>query len=149
MASAGNCMENIPKGGYSRLKWLRFSMVIFALLDATAHLFASPGATSEVTFWIELEVTVYIVIGVIYLLGLRSWYTPAILFSVLNIILFFVSGVSAIPGINPTALSGHVELFQYSFGRAFSVIGWLYLIIMGLVLNRIDRGSKIDEMLNK
>ena len=37
-------------GGYRRIQWLRFSMVFFALLGAASHIFASPGATPEITF---------------------------------------------------------------------------------------------------
>ena len=135
------------RGPFAALKWLRFSMVVLALLDAAAHLFASPGQTSQVTFWLESEVAVYVLVSMIYLLGLRSWYTPAIAYSVLNLVIFFVSAFVTLPGITHSALVGHVEFSQYSFGRGFSLLAWLYLIVMGVVLNRLDGGSKLDALL--
>lgn len=135
------------RGNLAGLKWLRGSMVLLALLDAAAHLFSSPGQTPEVTFWIETEVAAYVLIGIIYLLGLHSWYTPAIAYSVLNMLIFFLSAFVVLPGITHSVLLGHVEFAQYSFGRTFSVLGWLYLIIVGLVLNRFDHGSKLDALL--
>ncbi len=140
-------VETAQDGAYSGLKWIRFSMVILALLDAAAHLFASPGQTAEVTFWLETEVAVYILISAIYLLGLRSWYTPAIAYSVLNLVIFFLSAVVVLPGITHSALVGHIQFSKYSFGRGFSLLAWLYLIVVGLVLNRIDKGSKLDALL--
>ena len=135
------------RGPFAGLKWLRFSMVVLALLDAAAHLFASPGQTGQVTFWLETEVAVYVLVAFIYLLGLRSWYTPAIAYSVLNLVIYFVSAFIVLPGITHSALVGHVEFSKYFFGRAFSLLGWLYLIIMGIVLNRVDKGSKLDALL--
>ena len=135
------------RGAFAGLKWLRFSMVVLALLDAAAHLFASPGQTGQVTFWLETEVAVYVLVAIIYLLGLRSWYTPAIAYSVLNLVIYFLSAFVVLPGITHSALVGHVEFAKYSFGRSFSLLGWLYLIVIGLVLNRVDKGSKLDALL--
>ncbi len=134
---------------YAVLKWFRFSMVVMALLNVAAHLFASPGQTGEVTFWLETEVAAYVVVSVIYLLGLRSWYTPAIGYSVLNLAIYFVSAFVTLPGITHSALVGHVQFDKYSFGRAFSLIPWVYLVVVGLVLNRMDKGSKLDELLRE
>lgn len=136
-------------GAFTGIKWLRFTMVALALLDAAAHLFASPGQTPEVTFWLETEVAVYVLVSVIYLLGLRSWYTPAIAYSVLNLVVFFLSAFVRLPGITHSALVGHVQFAKYSFGRGFSLLAWLYLIIVGLVLNRVDRGSGLDRLLRE
>ncbi len=137
------------RGAFAGLKWLRFSMVVLALLDAAAHLFASPGQTQAVTFWLETEVAAYVLVSVVYLLGLRSWYTPAIAYSVLNLVIFFLSAFVALPGITHGTLIGHVEFAQYSFGRAFSLLAWVYLIAAGLVLNRLDKGSKLDALLRE
>ncbi len=142
-----NVHARAGSGAFSWLKWLRFSMVVLALLDAAAHLFASPGQTHAITFWLETEVAAYILIGVIYLLGLRSWYGPAIAYSVLNLIIFFLSAYVPMPGISHGALTGHVAFARYSFGRGFSLAAWLYLIGMGLWLNRIDPGSQLDALL--
>ncbi len=135
------------RGAFSLLKWLRFSMVVLALLDAAAHLFASPGQTHAITFWLETEVAAYVLIGVIYLLGLRSWYGPAVAYSVVNLVIFFVSAYVPMPGITHGALTGHVAFGHYSFGRGFSLLAWAYLIGMGLWLNRIDQGSQLDALL--
>jgi len=129
------------------IRWLRFSMVIVALLDAAAHIFASPASTAPQTFWLETEVAFYVLIAVIFLLGLRSWYVPTIAYSMLNVLLFFISAFVAIPLISHAALVGHVQFGQFSFGRGFSLGGWVWLIVVGWILTRIDRGSKLDELL--
>ncbi len=134
-------------GAFPSITWMRFSMVVLALLDAAAHLFASPGQTHVITFWLETEVAAYILISVIYLLGLRSWYGPSIAYSVVNLVIFFISAYVPIPGVTHGALAGHVAFGHYSFGRGFSLLAWVYLIGMGLWLNRIDRGSQVDALL--
>ncbi len=129
------------------VKWLRFSMVIVALLDAAAHIFASPGSTAPQTFWLETEVAFYVLIAVIFLLGLRTWYMPTIAYSLINVVLFFVSAFATIPLVTHAALVGHVQFGQFSFGRGFSLGGWVWLILVGWLLTRIDHGSKLDELL--
>jgi len=49
----------------------------------------------------------------VYLLGLRMWYLPALAYSVLNLVLFFVSGFVAIPGISKAALTGHLAFSPF------------------------------------
>jgi len=88
-----------------------------------------------------------VLIAVIFLLGLRSWYVPTIAYSMLNVLLFFISAFVAIPLITHAALVGHVQFGQFSFGRGFSLGGWVWLIVVGWILTRIDRGSKLDELL--
>jgi hypothetical protein len=134
-------------GGYSKIKFLRFSLLFFAILDAAAHLYASPSTYPYVTFWLEIEVSAFIVISVVFLLGLRIWYLPAIIFTLFNLVLYLVSGIVAIPPISPVALTGHIQFADYSFGRAFSLIAWLYIIIIGSVALRLDRGSKLNDLL--
>ncbi len=129
------------------VKWLRFSMVMMALLNAAAHIFASPGSTAPQTFWLETEVAFYVLIAVIFLLGLRTWYMPTIAYSVINVALFFISAFAAIPFVTHAALVGHVQFGEFSFGRGFSLAGWMWLILVGWLLTRIDRGSKLDELL--
>ena len=136
-------------GGYTGIKWWRFTMVVLALLDAAAHLFASPGQTPEVTFWLETEVATYILIATVYLLGLRIWYSPAIAYSVLNVVIFFLSALVPIPGITQSALVGHIQFAHYSFGRGFSLLAWVYLIAVGFVLNRRDHGSSLNALLRQ
>ena len=134
-------------GGYTGKKIVRFTVMLFALIDAAAHLYASPASYPLVTFWLEIEVAAFIVIGIVFLLGLRIWYLPSVLFTVLNLVLYLVSGVVAIPPISPVALTGHVQFLDYSFGRAFSLIAWIYIIVVGLILFRYDKGSRINELL--
>lgn len=131
------------------VKWLRFSMVIVALLDAAAHIFASPASTAPQTFWLETEVAFYVLIAVIFLLGLRTWYVPTIAYSLINMVLFFVSAFVTIPLVTHAALVGHVQFGQFSFGRGFSLGGWVWLIVVGWLLTRVDRGSKLDELLKE
>ena len=137
----------ILTGGYTGKKIVRFTVMLFALVDAAAHLYASPATYPLVTFWLEIEVSAFIVIGIVFLLGLRIWYLPSVIFTIFNLILYFVSGIVAIPPIAPAALTGHVEFLDYSFGRAFSLIAWAYIIVVGLLLFRFDKGSRINDLL--
>ncbi len=130
-----------------RVHWARFALVIVALMDAAAHLFASPSKYPDDTLWLEGEVALYILIAVIYLFGMRMWYVPALLYTVLNMVLYFVSGFVAIPGITPVALSGHLEFAQYYFGRGLSVGSWVFLLVVGILMVRFDPGSKINALL--
>ncbi len=129
---------------------LRLSLVFFALVDVAAHIFASPGATPIVSYWIDIETASYGLISVIYLLGLRTYYGPPIVFTAYNMIMFFVSGFTALPfGINNAPLTGHIQFLQYSFGRGFSLGAWLYLLIVGLIMLRVDRGSRLNDLLKQ
>ena len=87
---------------------------------------------------------------VVYLLGLRRYYWPPILFTAYNLVMYFVSGLVALPfGISKAPLVGHLQFAQYSFGRGFSLLPWLYLLIMGIVLLKKDPGSKLNELLDR
>ncbi len=134
-------------GGYDLVKLARFSVVVFALLNVAAHLYALPGISPIVTFWLEIEVAAFIVIGIVFLLGLRMWYLPSILFAAFNLVIFLLSGVFALGAINPAPLTGHIEFAQYSFGRAFSLAGWVYLIVAGTILLFKDKGSALNTLL--
>lgn len=127
---------------------LRMSMVFFALLDVAAHIYASPGATPIVSYWIDIETATYGLIAVVYLLGLRRHYLLPVLFTVYNLVMYFVSGLVVLPfGIDPTPLAGHVQFLQYSFGRGMSMAAWLYLLVVGVLLLKKDPGSKINQLL--
>ncbi|MGP6207672.1 hypothetical protein ACNF42_06580 [Cuniculiplasma sp. SKW3] len=134
-------------GGYTPVKIVRFLVMAFSLIDAAAHLYASPATYPLVTFWLEIEVSAFIVIGIVFLLGLRIWYLPSILFTLFNLIVYLLSGIVALPPISPAALTGHVQFNNYSFGRAFSLGAWLFIIVVGTILLRYDRGSKLNELL--
>ncbi|MGC8513631.1 MAG: hypothetical protein ACP5P1_11465 [Acidimicrobiales bacterium] len=83
------------------IHWVRFALVLVALIDGAAHIFASPAKSPEVTLWLDGEVVFYVLIAVIYLFGLRMWYLPAVGYSLLNLVMFFVSGFVATPASRP------------------------------------------------
>ncbi len=127
---------------------LRMSMVFFALLDVAAHIYASPGATPLVSYWIDIETATYGLIAVVYLLGLRRHYLLPILFTIYNLVMYFVSGLVVLPfGIDPAPLVGHVQFLHYSFGRGMSMAAWLYLLVVGIILLKKDPGSKLNQLL--
>ncbi|BFI73826.1 hypothetical protein YN1_8130 [Nanoarchaeota archaeon] len=138
---------NIRTGPYSLIKFLRFSLAFAALFEIAAHLYAIPAATPVATMYLDTEIALYTFVAIIYIFGLRMWYWPAWIYSIINIVLFFISGIIAIPGVTSQPLIGHLEFSQYSFGRAGSVICWIYLIIFGAIALKYDKGSKINELL--
>lgn len=145
-----NEMPSVVEPSHRALEYVRLSMVVFALADVAAHLFASPGATPIVSYWIDIETATYGLIAVVYLLGLRRYYLPPILFTAYNLVMYFVSGLVALPfGISKAPLVGHLQFAQYSFGRGFSLLPWLYLLVMGIVLLKKDPGSKLNELLDR
>lgn len=128
-------------------RW-RVALAFFALIDVAAHLFASPGGTPIISYWLDIETAAYGLIAVIYLLGLATYYGPPILFTAYNMLMYGLSGVMSLPfGINPHPLVGHIEILQYSFGRAFSVAAWLVLLVAGIWMWRHDPGSELDRLL--
>lgn len=138
----------VPNQRIHLIHGLRLSLVFFALLDVAAHLFAAPGATPIVSYWIDIETASYGLIAVIYLLGIRQFYGPPIIFTAYNVFMYFMSGLVALPfGITKEPLVGHIQFLQYSFGRGFSLIPWIYLFVVGLIMLRIDKGSKLNELL--
>ena len=142
-----NALLQSITGGYSKIKFLRFTILSFAIIDAAAHLYASPSSYPYVTFWLEIEVAAFIVIGIVFLLGLKIWYLPSVLFTAFNLMIYLLSGIVALPPISPTALSGHIQFSSYSFGRAFSMVAWIYIILVGSVSIKIDKGSRLNDLL--
>lgn len=140
-------IKKLGLGNFSRVNMLRFFLAIFALLEVAAHLFASPGATPQITFWLEVEIAVYSIIAIIYLLGLRFYYTPALLFSVFNILIYFISAFAVLPGISTAPLVGHIQFLQYSFGRGVALSNWILLIVLGAAALKYDKGSEINAFL--
>lgn len=136
-------------GGYTPIKIVRFTLMALAILDAAAHLYASPASYPLVTFWLEIEVSAFIVISIVFLLGLKIWYLPSVLFTVFNLVIYLISGVIPLPPISGAPLVGHVQFASYSFGRTFSLVAWIYIIIVGLILLKYDKGSKINDLLRE
>lgn len=129
----------------------RFILALFVILVAAAHLaFVTPASASsnfqEFALWINIEVVAYTVIAVIYLLGVRTWYLPASLFNAFNVILYFLSGVVAIPGLTSAAYGGHLNIAS-SLVITVMVVSWLSSLILGLVMLKYDRGSELDKLL--
>ncbi|MDA8072700.1 MAG: hypothetical protein M0Z40_07775 [Actinomycetota bacterium] len=136
-----------PDRTVRNIHWTRFALVLVALVDAAAHIFASPAKSPEVTLWLDGEVVLYVLIAMVYLLGLRMWYLPSLAYSALNLVLFFVSGYVAIPGITTAALTGHLAFSHYYFGRGFSLGAWIFLLVVGAAMLKFDKGSKLNALL--
>ncbi|MHB8262767.1 MAG: hypothetical protein ACYDGY_03320 [Acidimicrobiales bacterium] len=130
-----------------QVHWFRFSLAFFALVNVASHLYAIPAKYPVQTLWLEGEVAFYVMVAVIYILGLRMWYAPAILYTVFNLLAFFLSGVITIPGITSTVFITHLTVFQYSWGRGLSVLAWAYLLAVGVYMLRADKGSGLNKLL--
>ncbi len=138
-----------PENSLVKIQRLRLSLAFFALLDVAAHLFAEPATSRIISYWIDIETASYGLIAVIYLLGLRQFYAPPLWFTTYNMFMYFLSGFIALPfGINPTPLTGHIQFADYSFGRSFSLIAWIYLLVVGWWMLKHDHGSKLNELLS-
>ncbi len=138
--------QNLPKN-YDKIHFVRFFVAIFALFDAAAHMFAVPGASPGVTFYLDTETAIYILIGVLFIMGLKSYYLIAWVYNIWNLCLYFISGLIVIPGLYSTVLVGHIAFSQYSYGRTLSLAGWLVILIFGFILMKYDKGSRINELL--
>ena len=130
-----------------QVHWLRFSLAFFALVNVASHLYALPAKYPVQTLWLEGEVAFYVMVAVVYILGLRMWYVPAILYTVFNLLAFFLSGIITIPGITSTVFSTHLTVFQYSWGRGLSVLAWAYLLVVGVYMLWADKGSGLNKLL--
>ncbi len=131
------------------MKWMRFSLAVAAIIISAANIFGSFTAeTPQIMFWLLFETSAYITIAIVYLLGLRSWYLPATLFSIFNIIIFFISSIVVVPVI-ANQLTGNTSFLSYTYGQAFVLFGWIYIISVGLLAYKIDKGSKLDKILNE
>ncbi|MDE1856271.1 MAG: hypothetical protein KGH49_03495 [Candidatus Micrarchaeota archaeon] len=130
----------------SKVAFLRFSLAIFAILNAAAHLYPSPSGSMAGQFYFNLEVILYSVIALMFVLGLKRWYAIATVYSVLNIALFIIAGTVTLPGITGSALTSNLDFMHYDISRLFSVVSYIYLIFAGLVLIKLDKGSKIERL---
>ncbi len=168
---AANSQKSIEKANL--LHWGRFLVAVFAILVAAAHLaftiplsaasFQAPhttnttttthppsggfGSFNELGFWFDLEVIAYTIIAVIFLFGLRTWYWPAVGFNIFNLGIYFISGVVAIPGITSMASPGRFSLMAGLSSINIIIIGWVFVLILGLLLLKYDPGSELDKLL--
>jgi hypothetical protein len=160
--------------------WGRMLIAIFALLIAATHLasatpsgsFSAPSASrttnssstathtgysagggggfSPLSLWIDIEVIAYTIIAVVFLLGIRTWYAPAVLFNAFNLGIYFLSGVVAIPGISAMAFGGRLAFLSGSpLSTTFILVfSWVAALIIGLLLLKYDKGSGLDALMH-
>lgn len=145
------------------LHWSRFVMAVLALLIAAGHLaYTIPLSSSSfpmhlptnqtnqtqahipssgfnsfnmLGFWFDIEVIAYTIIAVIFLLGIRTWYIPSVLFNILNMCLYFFlfpSHFNIMPGLSTINII---------------VIGWVLFLIIGLLMLKYDPGSELNKLL--
>ncbi|HVC58365.1 MAG TPA: hypothetical protein VND15_02720 [Candidatus Acidoferrales bacterium] len=124
----------------------RFSLVISAVAAAAAHIFSSPSGSALGQYWFNVEVIVYAVLAVTFMLGLKRWYILAVAFSAFNLALFLLAGVIAIPGVTTAPLAANLNFSGYDISRLASVATYIYIILAGLVLMLYDKGSKLEKL---
>ena len=139
--------SNTPKswfaGGYSRIKIMRFSLVVLALLDFSAVALGNQiwNYANYLSLWFGLVGAGYIIIAVVYLLGLRMWYGPNEIFLLLSAFVNLYLGAGS--DMNPLGSLG-----SHGFNFVLSLT-WVYLVLVGLLMMRYDKGSKINELLSQ
>ena len=160
--------------GEEKLRLGRAALAIFALLVAAAHLgytgssfggaptmtsnqvhstsgsgssgFAGPSFNA-MSFWFAVEVIAYTLIAVVFLLGLRTWYTLAMAFNAFNLVIYFLSGVIGIPGVTPGAFPGRFDIMLGLSSINIIIIGWVVVLVLGLIMLKYDPGSELDRLL--
>ncbi len=65
--------------------------------------------------WIDIEVIVYVLVAMVYLLGIRTWYAAATVFNAFNLGIYLLSGLIAIPGITGNPFGSHLSIISPSF----------------------------------
>ncbi len=137
--------NNTPKkfiaGSYSAIKIARFSMTVLALLSFSSVALGSPvwNSASILGLWYGLISAGYVVVAFIFLMGLRMWYGGAVSFFIISALVNF--SVDNSGGLNPLGAWGTVNF------NNLVALGWLYLVVVGLILMRYDKGSKVNELL--
>ncbi len=137
--------NDLPKkfitGGYSIIKLARFSMTILALLSFSSVALGSPvwNSASLAGLWYGLIAAGYVVVAVIFLLGIRMWYGGSVAFFIISGIVNYHLASSG--GPNPLGAWGTVNF------NNIVALAWLYLIIVGLLMMRYDKGSKVNDLL--
>lgn len=130
------------KGNYSPIKLARFSMVFFALINFSAVALGSPNwnSASLYTLWLGLASAFYIIVAIIYMLGFRMWYGLSSGFLILSAIINYMLDSAG----GPDALTSTPASFNNLIA-----LTWLFLVLMGLVLMRYDKGSKLNAVLQE
>lgn len=107
-----------------------------------------PSGFADIGLWFDIEVIAYTIIAVVYLLGLRNWYVPAVLFNALNVFLYFGSGFFAIPGLTGMAFGNRFSAFAVgNLNMEIMMASWIALLILGIAMLRYDPGSELDRLL--
>ncbi|HVA83259.1 MAG TPA: hypothetical protein VNF06_03785 [Candidatus Aquilonibacter sp.] len=134
--------KNWFKGNYSPIKLARFSMVLLALLNFSAVALGSPNwnAATVYSLWLGFASAIYIIVAIIYMLGFRMWYGLSSGFLVLSAIVNYMFDSAG----GPDALSATGVTFNNLIA-----LSWLYLVLMGLILMRYDKGSKLNSVLQE
>ena len=136
--------EDIPKkwiqGGYSRIKFARLVTAIVLLLNASIFIISSSfmlGSGISLSTWYIFQGAIYLILSIVFLLGLRMWYGPSLLFLLASII------------INLAFPTNIIAILFYQPAATIISLSMLYLALSMIVLMRYDSGSKINEMLRQ
>jgi hypothetical protein len=134
---------SLSSGSYSWIKLVRFSLVVFALLNSAALALGSPSwnVANLFSLWLGFVFAAFILIAVIYFLGLRMWYSAATGFLIVAAVVNYLFNAAG----GPLALSSYTTV---TLSTALAV-GWLYLVIVGIAIMRYDKGSKLNELLQQ
>lgn len=128
-------------GGYSRIKILRFSLAVVALLNYSAlALGTNFTLASWLNLWIGLAGAGYILIAFVYLLGLRMWYAPTTAFVILSAVVNFAINFGGGPLGVGSATYGFLVV---------ATVMWLYILLFGILAMKYDKGSKINDLLRQ
>ena len=128
-------------GGYSRIKFARFSLVVLALFDYSGLALgtSSFSAATLSNLWYGLAAAGYIIVAAVYLFGLRMWYAPAVTFVIISALINMAINFAGGPlGLG----AGASSLFSLIVN-----VTWLYMVVAGLMIMRYDKGSKVNDLL--
>ncbi len=153
--------------------WGRLLLAVLAILIAATHLpyaglsagggapsshisgsgsVQASGTKAQVPFgfqalglWFEIETIAYTVIAVVFLLGIRRWYGAAAVFNAFNVLIYFLSGYTAIPGITTMAFGSRLAEFGSSLSGSVLMVSWIALLILSIVFLKYDKGSELEK----
>jgi hypothetical protein len=129
------------RGGYSRIKFARLSIALAALLNVSVLMMpTSIGGTSLVNVWFGFVASAYILAAIVFLLGLRIWYLPSVLFFIVSAIVSLLISSSY---FQPAAWAASSDWTMIVAFAAFA-----YVVVGGLVLMKYDNGSGVNTALS-
>lgn len=141
LAARSDLPSKWSSGSYSWVKIIRFTLVVFALLNSAGLALGSPSwnVANLFSLWLGFVFAAFLLIAIIYFLGLRMWYSGATAFLIIAAVVNYLFNAAG----GPLALSSYTT-FSLSTALAF---GWLYLVIVGIAIMRYDKGSKLNDLL--